>query len=1134
MSVEIREQDSRQESPVLRVQPFGDGKTLVFFRPPEGDTPVSWYLLKENETLVVSSITEETSKWFQSRTGVTLPISDQHTFVYDSRQASLKSIYPQQEPLDIHTLGQFERLHGSTGTPSEEYTPDTARILEQKSQALGRVTKIVQGMMKKKEGVTLGTFDGTTILLIPTTEAIAEASTIAGDPASVDLKESTALVKSDGLLLVKVDTNGDITFGSTSWGKADAGNPNDFSGIGDGTNTVQTALSQVKLPGQQVTRVRNHLIKHLLVNADESYPVERNMPQTTGVDLDRVRETMLGELPRHLKTYIEKQFLPNARDKEEARQLEKRTQVGGLPEDVQETYLALPEDQRVQFLVEYNVLNQLGKDIPVMLRSGGIVSLEGSRKQDFTNAEAEMIRIYSKLLTEWGSLSMEDILTRIEAESDDVRKSQLTRLVTGNQRRDNSKALGRMIARFLAANDFNTLLETAGREYFASHAVTESVLSEHIPDTLPGRSYERAERLIIPRVFYADIIDRQVAMFSAHNPGGARAIYETPFFREVAAKLEQIGQESAASISWMSAESYAEATGRKQFEQFALTVSLATDVARALYRDPHNYALSLGMQPGSEKYDAVIRLGGMIQAALDWNLPEFLPKPTHGGVEAQVPLMLIRPDFARRFGPNGQLEWVATELENSPGGLGMELVIMAGHPEIQSNLVDNVARFMREAAVPEGVNRNRLAIVMTEEWEPYRTELEVFLHTLHEQTGIETQIYSIEELAADPSHQVESGFVFHFAYTWNFMKHPEQYYLNLLLNPSQVAEALGVNVDDVVQSAYRGEANTAALTSAREEVLAFGDKQFKKQLRLPTAHWEKGLLSYIYEPGLLQRASTNPAYAGMTLREIGQAGAQRMTDTAHRLYQRQGADLMIFNDPYMGNCVNGKTDMAIMHLPGFASVLQEALAKKYGFSNQRATDAAQSLTRMTAYTIPLALHTGNEALAQYVASAVETAKANKNGWILKVSADPQFGSVDWGARGLVKGIDLTQEQWEEALKNAAASDIPWVIQEIVENVPYNQPRKDRNAGPIDIAGQQMVGLYNRDPGYPNFTFGELALTPVLGRFNPFLFAYLDRRGREVSLVSDGIITLTPYDDGQVAQAVHGSTAAAMVGVKFKD
>ncbi len=1116
-----------ENSPVLETKRLSDRRTIVFFAAANEKMPSSWYLLNPQESLIVSSINEETSRWFEDRTSVPLPSGNTQLFVYDAQEGTVRTIMPETQPLDTKTIGIFERLHGTTGPARENYYPDTPKIQEQKKAAKKQVDKLVQDAIAHKTNVVrIANQAQESLYFVSTSEAMAQASVIKGDQQSVDLKETTQLLKPNGMLLVKVEPDGKISYGSPFWGKATAESTNNLRSFKTGLTTLHEVMSQVSLANkQQIDRVRAHLVKHLLANASEAYPSESNFPKTTRFDMKAKIGEVLNDVPKHLEDYLRSVWLPDALRKEEIRQKERTIQIGGLPEDVIESYLVVPISEREKFLAEYSITKQLAIEKDELLHKAGILALGES-------TEKACSEIYTRLL---GIFSVDDgskIIDYINSLEDVNVIRQAKKLLNDLQAKGNNQTIVKGLAEFFCSLQFSQLLEEKGRRYLATHKITDQLRAAHIESSMSSRTYDRVDRLIQPSQSFATIISRQVNEFETHNPNNAPAIYNTSQFEEVAANLKAAGFGKAASISWMNAESYAEVSGRKKFETFATAVGIATQIAKRLYVDPEAFAKELGFRENSQPYKNLLQLADSIRAALDWNLPEFLPRPNHGGNTTQLPLMLIRPDFAREQLPDGSMRWIATELENSPGGLGMELVVMAANPEIRSNLVDNFYQFMQDAAVPESVKRNQLTVIMTEEWQPYRTELEVFLDDLQKKKGVVTKIYSIEELTQNPSLQIEPGFVFHFAYTWNFMKHPEQYYVNLMKYPNKVAYALGVSVDSVVQEKYRGRQNAQQLAKDLKETTDFGDKKFKSELRLPTKYWEDGLRRYIYVNNLSSLRSQNPLYQGLTLEEIGRAKAEQMTRKAHEIYRRQENDLLIFNDPYMGNFVNGKNDLAILHLPGFSDVLQIAMENSYGFSRRETRTFVESLQQMTAQTIPLALHTGNKELTDYVQRHVDDALHHKDEWIIKVSADPQFGSVDWGSRGLVKGGETKEESWRELLMKACESDIPWVLQRVIQNTPFDQRRQERNARPINADGKELVALYNRDPHDTHFAVGELQTTKTRGRFNPFLFTYRNRQGQLVSLVSDGILTLTPYDEDKKAQAVHGTSESAMTGVRI--
>ncbi len=828
--------------------------------------------------------------------------------------------------------------------------------------------------------------------------------------------------------------------------------------------------------------------------------------------------------------------------------------LSSMPEHVIDTILTHPKREWPRLVAEYFVVTQdLQKHVADVSRKVGYAALgqEG--------AEALLHRHFLAFKEHTRGMSWDQVAGEIEKIKDEsLRQAMVTSYVNiGGQGLADDETKKRELAKSAAAQTHERALQRAGLRHFKADAVDTRVDLDY------NRVYMRAESLVepAPGLSYEEIATRQTAAIEQYGQG-QEVVYETEQSRAMTERLIAAGYSADARIPWMSAEGVVEVPHRERLENFAAAIGLATSMARDLYVNPEKFAKQYGYKPGTSEYDRVIRVGRQIQIVADWKFPNYIPRPTADQPGLMMPLVTSRPDFARVRTEDGGIGWKATELENSYGGPGMQEIIMAGYPEAQSDLTDKLAEFMAEVGLPKKMdadfNRKRLTIVMTEDWAPYRGELEIFLEALRQKHGIETQIHSIEELAdREPEEKspVESGFVFHFAYPWNFIKDPAQYHLNIMLEPQRVSEIMGYDLKDVLRDEFvqNGEVNMELLQKRLKAIKDDSDYVFSRDLDLPIGFWQSRLRRDIYrdtvtvtrnegtteaprevttQEDILTAPSRTEKYAGQTLQQAGATIATRMTTAARELYARQGHDLYIYNDPANSRLVHTKTGLAAYHLPEFQAVFQDALGRA-GFADAAET-FGHALTQMTARTVALTENTGEPELDAYVQSVVEDAIAHPQKYVLKLAVDPQYGAFDWGSRGVFMGPEMSHAEWRATVYKAVASKSPYLLQEVVENVAFDQPRTDKKAHPINAEGTEQIALFNRNPEDPNYDWGDLYVTGKSKvRFNPFLFSrFGQEKGKVESRASAGIMTIRPEEEEGKVTKVHGASDAAMAPVVY--
>ncbi|MBI3384710.1 hypothetical protein HY030_00780 [Candidatus Gottesmanbacteria bacterium] len=561
--------------------------------------------------------------------------------------------------------------------------------------------------------------------------------------------------------------------------------------------------------------------------------------------------------------------------------------------------------------------------------------------------------------------------------------------------------------------------------------------------------------LTVSKWTYGDIENRQ--LWALRKYGIEEVLYRTPESEELA---DEMGDKSAGLPWKFFAEAPYFCTQETFFREFSQNLFLARQVLQQLIFPPVELIFikeKLGLT-GYQISDLQRRVKAIILNKKSQAVPDLEVLPT----SLISPVVFERGDFTRVL-KDGQVSYIATELEDSPGAIGISFVGFAGYEGCVSDLASKFNNFMQNVALPENTstNRKRLTILTTREWSEYIKDAKIFAYEL-EKFGIKVKIVTMEDLAEQyrDARVIENGFVYNFAYLGNFYKDPMNYYLNLMQNPRQAAKLLGKNLNKIL---IVDEEQMTSMVRTNLETLV---NNFRRDPSVsPEEILENNLLRALYITDIVGVKSTNPRYKGLTIKDIARNQAERMAKTATAIYRRQNKDLFIFNDPASGLIINGKNDLAIFTLPFFQEYYRNYLIKIYGFSSEKADQFINMLNANFAKTIPLLSLKGyatelyyDGEIQSYVDQEIEIALQNPQQWILKVVADPILGQLDWGGRGTI--TDVTREKIELARK----SSLPFVLQKKVPNTPFTKTRINKTQQVIRDDNAQRIGIFVRDPG----------------------------------------------------------------------
>ncbi|MEM3526132.1 MAG: hypothetical protein QXV37_01850, partial [Candidatus Jordarchaeaceae archaeon] len=1077
---------------------FPNGRRVLVFR--EEGNPSGWVSLNLTERLYLIPL--KTLRKILPKACISSPV-----LVISDGRSTFRVIDPSSQVMQA-SLSFSETFYGCK-TPKQDGSYDTFTILDQKKAVREALSPLVKAAIKNGQAASIGSLsDGSSLYIIVVNDEMVKASTIPGDPQApnINLQRETSLLKKEQFLVVAVSPTGEILYPSPRTGRVPI--------IADSLFSWKDARGQpIVSPTITSEDERRKIIQALTDNA-LSFPSQK----VEEFDFDKAWDRLTAELPPSLREYLRNTWFPAALNAKEAAlsaaNIEIREMVD-LPLPVRKWIEAVSENQ-IGRLAAYEALKELPTQAKNLLRRAGLSWLRRKSKRQI---EEILRRLYWSANKIVNSHKLEE-KGGVFSEKNPALLAKLIQFI-----QTDNPTFQQLIG-FLARERFYQILEDLGSRHFSL-----DLLKEEGGGVDYERIFKRAKLLLCPQkgLTHPEIVRRQTKVLDYY---GVETPYETSYSRQLSEDLKAAGYHQEARIPWAAAEGWVEFPKevREAVSNFIAALGLASAFVSSLLRDAEKLAQECGLR--GEEYQKLINLAEMAKFILNWNVPPYLPRPTQKTPDLSMPLVFTRPDFCRTE-HGGELGLVATELENSPGGLGIMQVLYPGYG-CTSNLPSLFLQFMENTPLPRGINNNfsraQLTILMTDDWFSYRRELEIFLRRMRE-LGINTAICSIEELVRKGA-KISPGFVYHFAYPWNFFREGEEYFINLLLQPERVAELLGVPLERILIH------NPEEAQKDMAHVMEDADYLFQQNLAVPRGFFATRLPGRVYRPDILQMVSQREEYFGKTLPQIGKEISNAMRKAAMEIYQRQGRDLYIFNAPGAGLFLYSKMGMALFHLPYFKIVFQTVL-KKFGFSDQQAEEYAQLLQKMTAQTIPLIPpeKIRLKSLRQHVAHYLKAALAEPEKWMVKVSMDPYFGAYDWGSRGNFAGCDIEDERvWKAFINYALASNVPFVLQRFVPNVPFDQPRTSLTAAHIDGLGRNRIGIFHRDPRSHLFSPGDLVIMESASmRFTPFGLVHFGKRKGEVEVnVSGGIATLRPVPKDKKGKfvPVHGSTDAAVVPALF--
>ncbi len=417
------------------------------------------------------------------------------------------------------------------------------------------------------------------------------------------------------------------------------------------------------------------------------------------------------------------------------------------------------------------------KRVETLTRHAGLCALGSERSAMLYGTVAEEIIAYTDThFPAWSTVSeFIETVTTDDAEIMPQLQKQIDNLsgrkgMTDEARRDD-------VRKWLIDTRFERQILRVGQEF-----LTSNIFDPTEQDELGNPRYASAEEIaksfdrgvIIRRIDTGVVeggeqwqqnLSRQVEMYRALGGTPGVMLYETPQTKLINERLreaELVGSE----ISWLVAEGAVEVAEShiERLRDYATVEAYAKELIYGLLMQDATVQRRLKKQHLPEH--VVHELTNTLQNLAHWKIPDAYPRLP---ALTNAPLIFSRPDLAR-VEKDGKIEWVATELENAPGGLGMLLVAAAGYETDNGDeLLAAWQTMFQDIGLPsETIDRNNLTIVMSEDWGAYRTEMQLFLTGLQQKYGLNTHVVTIEELAEGA--EVPPGFVFHFAYPWNFIK----------------------------------------------------------------------------------------------------------------------------------------------------------------------------------------------------------------------------------------------------------------------------------------------------------------------------------------------------------------------------
>ncbi len=1069
----------------LEIETLNGGRLVLFYSPEQnGDETFSaissWWLLSPEEVLVKTSL---------RKAGPLVNVEERrpgnNEFVVaidTSKPDSLRVLDPLQQRMNnLNPHGLLERN-------KEEIGPT---LFYQIQEVRRRIVPIIIRKIEEGEGIVLAKGpEGTTCLLL-VNEELSQNTAIEGDPNAQNkkLRQPRRLLRAGDPLVITVSHNGDVVFNSSRSGRALVTSPN-------ATVFAKEIGIQTKRRDVIIHIIKNLVSRGQIIAKGENAELDGFRPKTS--ILERMNE-ILSKYPPSLRAYLEQRLNIHVSTREGNVPLEE------LPPEDLEYILLQPENLHQELAATAEFLRDLKEEVRDVTYKAGLSYLNREPAQRLLE------RLYNLIKKKVEGISWDEI----ESLGRQLNDPQLThRLANIKKRYSNVEQWKQAFATYWCARRFREIVSAIGLRNF------NPALLKNIDFPPYEEVFARAESLLAPQPgFTQPEITKRALRAQREITGDTTPIYETPHTSTLRAKLEALGHGTEALIPWRWAEGpfVISPETLSQMQEFATAVALGFAVAKEVYLNPERVRRILNYPKDSDRCKQIMSLSQMIREVITFALPSYLPTP--GEIPSlNLPLVFTRPDLAR-----SNRGWVATELENSPGGLGMQYLIRAGYEQAET-LSTLWAKFMKSIPLPASADifRGRLTILMTEEWGAYRKEAELFAKLLDQQ-GISTEVVTLEELA-EKDGNIPPGFVFHFAYPWNFIKNRRFYHLNLMLNPEKNLKTTGIELKDILQKEFindNGEVDWERLKKRIQEIEEDAVAMFRASLKIPADFIRSRLLERVYREEALKQ-----------IQKAGEEYAQQLMEKALSIYNRQGRDLMIFNDPSMG-AIFTKVGIAILQLPFFEEVYR-ALLQKYSFPTETVEKYISSLRKGLALTIPMIENPQNPYLKEFVEKYFNDALNNKDRWILKLAVDAQFGAFDWGSRGIIVGAEVSEEEWKARLHLARASNAPWVLQEKVENPPFSEPRNRKIGGEINEDQLEQVGLFVKDPNNSIFHVGDLISVPVRARFNPFCFVcFGNAQGEMTTLVDPGIVTLRPSRPDDPFVAVHGATDSAMIPVIVK-
>lgn len=708
-----------------------------------------------------------------------------------------------------------------------------------------------------------------------------------------------------------------------------------------------------------------------------------------------------------------------------------------------------------------------------------------------------------------------------------------------------------MMSEYLARKDFESKLHLIGIQNF-------SLLKENSEKEFNFAELEQKalidyiENIIepMPNLSFDEIAQRQGNLMGLYSD--AKLLYTSTQSISISNALKNKGYNSLSLIPWRFAEAPVFVEAKEDIKFWIIGTVLGFQFLSELYKNPKNCAAALGYQPHTDKYYNLLKFYGMLHTVLDWKVPGYLPSPKNFPSLDLSLTAFIRPDYAIEKTAEGMIKLIATEIENAPGGMGKQEIVFAGYPQMSSNLMDTLYKFMQETKLPKSMtpnfNRNKLTILTSEEWIENKTEYVIFLNLFRTKYDIETAIFTIEELIKNKeTEKIKNGFVYHLAYPWVFLKETDKFYINILLKPQDVASFLGYPLESIIKNSFVKD--EAVKEKELKQVIDNIKNEFKKTVNQSISIFPdvlcKNLLKVIYCDEILNILSKNSEFLDMNIQEIGHKVAANQNDALYEIYKQQGRDLFIFNDPAMGRLVYTKTGIACLHLPQFIHLFSDYLNAK-NFDSKAIAKITEIVVNMNAKTVPLigdASVSGEEKsrpeikeLLDYTLKIIDDAKSphGREEWILKLCIDPYLSYFDWGARGIWVGKETSQEKWEEIISKAIQSNVPFVLQKLVNHIKFCGYRREKRAKELHIrhkiSSYKKVGIFQNNPN--NSDFGKLRLTETSIRINSFMFAINDINHCFQVFVPDGYATFTPCRGKNKMEKVHFTSHSSCAPVKF--